>query len=512
MAKQVRIIDRMGDYTQGVGADTADFMNYVNNTLSESCVVRDTDLKVTEKGSGADMSVDVAVGDAYILNSSWTAGSLDETKFFAVASDAISNVTITANSSGNPRIDIIVATVDKITPPNDEATNVFTVTAVAGTPAGSPTAPATPANSIKLAEIAVANGATSIVNANITDTRKHLSLLMHKGRLILGTTTSAASGDAVIIINTDDYDDIASGDPVMQIVGASNRERLRLESYGGVLSAYEGVSGRGTVSSPTASQDTDRLVALTSKGIDNTGALTGTNGIIGIKAYGNQSTTNSGSYLSIELTPTGSTTRSESLVISVDGSSNVRLVPLGGTLNVTGNVNASNYVIAGYCQTNGFIGSGDKDCSGEFRPLVDNTYSNGSASRRWTAIWAVNGTIQTSDETTKQNIADSDLGLDFINDLRPVSYKMKEAVKKVESEDGEIEYVEKENNEKRTHYGLLADQVKEVLGDQDFAGYIDPSVGGEEGAKGLRYEEFIAPMIKAIQELTARVEELENQE
>jgi len=130
----------------------------------------------------------------------------------------------------------------------------------------------------------------------------------------------------------------------------------------------------------------------------------------------------------------------------------------------------------------------------------------------WGNVYAANGTIQTSDETTKQDIVDSDLGLDFINDLRPVKYKMKETVKKIEDEDGKIEYVEKEDNEKRPHYGLLADQVKEVLGDKDFGGYIDPAIGGEEGAKGLRYEEFIAPMIKAIQELTARVEELENQQ
>ena len=40
-----------------------------------------------------------------------------------------------------------------------------------GTPAGSPTAPATPANSISLATIAVAAGALSIGSGDITDTR-----------------------------------------------------------------------------------------------------------------------------------------------------------------------------------------------------------------------------------------------------------------------------------------------------------------------------------------------------
>ena len=55
----------------------------------------------------------------------------------------------------------------------------------------------------------------------------------------------------------------------------------------------------------------------------------------------------------------------------------------------------------------------------------------------------------------------------------------------------------------RTHYGLIAQQVKAVLGDKDFAGYIDDAATGE---KGLRYTEFLGPMIKAIQELNAKVE------
>jgi hypothetical protein len=42
---------------------------------------------------------------------------------------------------------------------------------IAGTPAGSPTAPALPANSISLATIAVGAAVTQINSGNITDTR-----------------------------------------------------------------------------------------------------------------------------------------------------------------------------------------------------------------------------------------------------------------------------------------------------------------------------------------------------
>ena len=43
----------------------------------------------------------------------------------------------------------------------------------------------------------------------------------------------------------------------------------------------------------------------------------------------------------------------------------------------------------------------------------------------------------------------------------------------------------------------------------DFAGYVDASVNGGVDSLFLRYTEFIAPLIKAVQELTAKVEALE---
>ena len=66
---------------------------------------------------------------------------------------------------------------------------------------------------------------------------------------------------------------------------------------------------------------------------------------------------------------------------------------------------------------------------------------------------------------------------------------------------------------KRTHYGLIAQDVKIVLDEMglttnDFAGYMaaDPI---ENTDLGLRYEEFLSPMIKAIQELSSKVDRLE---
>ncbi|NBW16670.1 MAG: hypothetical protein EBR82_52705, partial [Caulobacteraceae bacterium] len=56
-------------------------------------------------------------------------------------------------------------------------------------------------------------------------------------------------------------------------------------------------------------------------------------------------------------------------------------------------------------------------------PNTDNAVRLGASGVRWSAVWAANGTIQTSDERAKTDISDAQLGSEFIKSLRPVSYK-----------------------------------------------------------------------------------------
>jgi hypothetical protein len=83
--------------------------------------------------------------------------------------DASTALTITTANASNPRIDLVCITVQDAY--YTGSLNTVTFNVVAGTPAGSPVAPATPANSIVLARVAVGAGVTTISNANITDTR-----------------------------------------------------------------------------------------------------------------------------------------------------------------------------------------------------------------------------------------------------------------------------------------------------------------------------------------------------
>ena len=125
--------------------------------------------------------------------------------------------------------------------------------------------------------------------------------------------------------------------------------------------------------------------------------------------------------------------------------------------------------------------------------LTDGAIGIGSGSHRWGTIFAATGTINTSDKNEKNTIIESDLGLDFINKLKPISFKWNNT-----------------NFDSKTHYGLVAQDIEEVLSlegktNQDFAALDIPT----EGPMGLNYSEFISPLIKAIQELSAKVAALE---
>ncbi len=160
-------------------------------------------LAVTEKGAGANMSVDVALG-TYVANGT------------TVVKAATTNVVVTAAHASLPRKDIIIG---------DSAGNL---TCVAGTPLAAapvgnsglqtsvPVPPDITANKILLAEIWVPAAAATIVNAYISDKRIILSvanlisnnLLINKNAIINGGFRVAQRGttftSATTPANSDD--------------------------------------------------------------------------------------------------------------------------------------------------------------------------------------------------------------------------------------------------------------------------------------------------------------------
>ena len=142
----------------------------------------------------------------------------------------------------------------------------------------------------------------------------------------------------------------------------------------------------------------------------------------------------------------------------------------------------------------------------------------------------VYGTVQNrSDLRDKTDVRDTQLGLGFINSLRPVDYRwdMREDYKPPMPEDTtdqaamaawreacKPENLNHDGSKKRSrfHHGLIAQEVEAALDAQgiDFGGYQDHSIKGGDAVLSIGYDELIAPLIKAIQELTARVKELES--
>jgi len=154
--------------------------------------------------------------------------------------------------------------------------------------------------------------------------------------------------------------------------------------------------------------------------------------------------------------------------------------------------------------------TGDSN-SARIIPQSDDAGYLGQSSHRWQAVYAVNGAIQTSDRNLKTEITNSALGLDFVKALRPVSYKWISGGKHFEYAEDDLTKSNPTITDvagKRNHYGLIAQEVKEVLGDTDFGGWVSEDVTDENAKQSLRYDQFIAPLIKAVQELNAEIETL----
>ncbi len=121
----------------------------------------------------------------------------------------------------------------------------------------------------------------------------------------------------------------------------------------------------------------------------------------------------------------------------------------------------------------------------------------GTAAFRFTDIYATGSIIATSDVRAKRDIEESDLGLDFVNDLRPVSYRWKAGP-----------------DTTSVHYGLIAQDTESVLSEvrsEKRGPAAIVNYDKETDRYGIRYTELISPIIKAIQELYQKVVGIESE-
>lgn len=164
--------------------------------------------------------------------------------------------------------------------------------------------------------------------------------------------------------------------------------------------------------------------------------------------------------------------------------------------------------------SNGVIGAPN-----HFRPATDSSVNLGAYDHRWKEIYCINSTINLSDRRDKNTIESLDISLikPFIMGLNPCSYKLNNG------------------DSGRTHYGMIAQEVETLMDDLkmtslDFAGLIKSPKTKEiitenkDGTSsiseetipdkyvyGLRYGEFISPMIKLLQNHEQEIAILKNE-
>jgi len=148
-------------------------------------------------------------------------------------------------------------------------------------------------------------------------------------------------------------------------------------------------------------------------------------------------------------------------------------------------------------------------------PDLDNSYQLGinyaaPDIKRWNTVYAVNGTIQTSDQSLKTNIENLKYGIASVNKLKPVSYKWKEE-----------KYLNHTipTDKKEIKIGFIAQdlqkEVPEVVYDHSWRRKsekeLDTYIKTKNEYLGVNYEELIAVLVKAKQEQQLELEELNNE-
>jgi len=98
----------------------------------------------------------------------------------------------------------------------------------------------------------------------------------------------------------------------------------------------------------------------------------------------------------------------------------------------------------------------------------------------------------TSDRRWKQDVQPLESGLEFVSKLQPVSY------------------TRKNDENRKTEYGFIAQEVEQVLKEQGIQNSGMLTID-DKGFYELRYNDLLAPMVKAMQELQSENELLKKE-
>lgn len=154
-----------------------------------------------------------------------------------------------------------------------------------------------------------------------------------------------------------------------------------------------------------------------------------------------------------------------------------------------------------------------------FYPYSPGDRNLGTSAYYWNNINYDGNLTKVSDRRIKDFIEDTPSVLGLINALKPRVYLMKNSpgdskVVSVDSETNQWEY-EPVGPGKRKHFGLVAQEVKEAFEQSGFptdeySGWGISDKDNPDSQQNLNLDEFIGILIKSVQELSAKVQELES--
>lgn len=235
-----------------------------------------------------------------------------------------------------------------------------------------------------------------------------------------------------------------------------------------------------------------------------------------------------------------------------------------GTASVVINARTAGNIVFGTDDTFRWILQGSASgIAGALTPIADNTYALGGSGFRPTVLYAVSGTINTSDEREKALEGELPFGLDFVCAVAPIAYRWREGKKQVtgrtltgtrqvgETVVGQrptgrmverVEVTRDENNlplvhleqvpemedvtapvmedvyepvyesvaGQRVHFGWSAQEVRARLGSGDYAVWTLDDPADPDSRQGLRPDQMTAILWQAVRDLAAQVETLTN--
>jgi hypothetical protein len=278
-----------------------------------------------------------------------------------------------------------------------------------------------------------------------------------------GAMTTSTASTANVAIGASAGNQAGSGATYNVMIGESAGQHIAGSDYNTIVGA-QGVSGGGGSSSLSGTQNSTFGYRA---GYDLQGAAA-YNTLVGCSVGDNVTTGTNNTFLGYHISASGATVTHEIVIGS------------------------------GVDSSNDFDGAGTETCRiGRASDYITNDFGENAT---WT---------HSSDLRIKKDIKDSDLGLAFINHLRPVTYK-KKAPSEYPKEFSQYDATQTErNNPDKVLYGFIAQEVKEAMdkvGCSDFTVWSE----GKDGMQELGETELITPLIKAVQELSAKVEALES--